>query len=308
MEKTYLFFDIECANCYGGVGKMCSFGYVLVNSDWEILDEDDVVMNPEEEFDWYLFTGKHGCKLAYSKDYFRSQYNFERYYPSIKKLIETGNRRIFGFSVKNDIGFLQSACERYGLSSINYAAFDVANIIDSANKVKEGKGLEEWCKIYNVPLENFTSHKSSDDAKMTMLLLKAFCKENNETLETITEKNKGLKISVEKFIEQREESRHKKEVSEKIFSLYGKKAKAFLSHKLKGNFTLGFKIKNDVDFSLKVAEQVYKHGGILFRSLKENGTVIIQDDTSEDVIKSIQERKLKTMTISELFNETKLEK
>ena len=64
MDKTYLFFDIECANCFGGVGKMCSFGYVVVNQDWTILDEDDVVMNPETEFDWDLFDQKRGCKLA----------------------------------------------------------------------------------------------------------------------------------------------------------------------------------------------------------------------------------------------------
>ena len=58
MDKSYLFFDIECANCFDGVGKMCSFGYVLVNEEFEILDEDDVVMNPEAEFDWYLFDPK----------------------------------------------------------------------------------------------------------------------------------------------------------------------------------------------------------------------------------------------------------
>ena len=99
--------------------------------------------------------------------------------------METGNRRIFGFSVKNDMGFLQSACERYGLPSINYAAYDVAKIIDGANDLKNGKGLEEWCRIYKVPCEKFVSHKSSDDAKMTMLLLKAFCGQNNETVDSL---------------------------------------------------------------------------------------------------------------------------
>ena len=65
MDKTYLLFDIECANCFNGIGKMCSLGYVLVNEDFEILDEDDVVMNPETEFDWYLFDPKTDCSLAY---------------------------------------------------------------------------------------------------------------------------------------------------------------------------------------------------------------------------------------------------
>ncbi len=306
MDKTYLFFDIECANCFGGVGKMCSFGYVLINEDWEILDEDDVVMNPEAEFDWYLFDPKHGCKLAYSKDYFRSKHNFESYYSPIKKLIEASGRKVFGFSIKNDMGFLQSACERYNLPSINYAAYDVATIIDNANKVKNGKGLEEWCKIYNVSLEGLQAHKSVDDAKMTMLLLKAFCKENGETLDSIIEKNKGTKLSVEKFLEQREISRHNKEVVEKISSLYGKKAKAFLTKRLSGNFLLGFKIKKDVDFSLKIAELIYKHGGILQKSLKNNGTVIVEDESNSEFLKTFTSRGLKIMTVSELLEITKM--
>lgn len=306
MDKTYLFFDIECANCFGGVGKMCSFGYVLINEDWEILDEDDVVMNPEAEFDWYLFDSKHGCKLAYSKDYFRSKHNFESYYSPIKKLIEASGRKVFGFSIKNDMGFLQSACERYNLPSINYAAYDVATIIDNANKVKNGKGLEEWCKIYNVSLEGLQAHKSVDDAKMTMLLLKAFCKKNGETLDSIIEKNKGTKLSVEKFLEQREISRHNKEVVEKISSLYGKKAKAFLTKRLSGNFLLGFKIKKDVDFSLKIAELVYKHGGILQKSLKNNGTVIVEDESNSEFLKTFTSRGLKIMTVSELLEITKM--
>ena len=70
MEHSYLFFDIECANCFGGVGKMCSFGYVLTDEDFNVIDSQDVAMNPEAEFDWYLFSPKNKCRLAYSKDYF----------------------------------------------------------------------------------------------------------------------------------------------------------------------------------------------------------------------------------------------
>ena len=307
MDKTYLFFDIECANCFGGVGKMCSFGYVVVNQDWTILDEDDVVMNPETEFDWYLFDQKRGCKLAYSKDYFRAHHNFESYYSGIKKLMEASGRKIFGFSVKNDMGFLQSACERYNLPSINYAAYDIAKIIDSANSVKNGKSLEEWCRIYKVPCENLVSHKSSDDAKMTMLLFKAFCESKNETMDSLVEKNKGNKLSIEKFLEQREISRHNKEIIEKISALYGKKAKAFLSQRLSGNFALGFKIKNDADFSLKIAELIYKHGGILQKSLKSNGTIVVEDDCRPEIIEEIHKRNLKTVTVSEILETTRME-
>lgn len=39
----YLFFDIECSE-----GKsMCSFGYVLTDEKFRILEKDDILMNPE---------------------------------------------------------------------------------------------------------------------------------------------------------------------------------------------------------------------------------------------------------------------
>ena len=85
-HKSFVFFDCECANTFDGVGKICSLGYVICDDDLNIIESEDVVMNPECDFDWYLLSGKGDCKLAYSKDYFRIKPNFESYYKDIKKL------------------------------------------------------------------------------------------------------------------------------------------------------------------------------------------------------------------------------
>lgn len=42
----YLFFDIECSNCFNGVGKMCEFGYVLTDENFKIIKMDDIPMSP----------------------------------------------------------------------------------------------------------------------------------------------------------------------------------------------------------------------------------------------------------------------
>ena len=305
MDKSYIWFDIECANCFDGIGKMCSFGYVVTDADFSILDEDDVVMNPETEFDWFLFDKKNGCQLAYSKDYFRAQHNFEAYYSGIKKLLEASGRKIIGFSVSNDIGFLQSACERYSFASINYSAYDLFNILNL--KYEEKHKLEEWCEKFKIDISNLVPHKSSDDAKMTMLVTKALCQELNIDIETLLDSYKGTKISVEKYLEMREISRHNKEITAKISELYGKKARAILSNKLKGNYAFGFKLKNDIDRSYEIANLVFKHGGILMKSLKANGTIIIEDDTSEDIINSMKGKGLKTLTISDFYELVRME-
>ena len=307
MDKSYLFFDIECANCFDGVGKMCSFGYVVVDEDFNVLDSDDVVMNPETEFDWYLFDPKNKCNLAYSKDYFRMQHNFEAYHSGIKKLMEMTDRKIVGFSSANDMGFLVSACERYNLPDINYACYNLAVIVNTANNVEKGKGLEEWCDVYGVDKSGLVPHKSVDDAMMTMLLAKAFCEKTGIGIEELLEKNKGIKLSVEKYLEQREISRHNKEVCAKITELYGKKARAFLTQRLKGNYAFGFKIKNNVDEAYRLANLVYKHGGILMKSLKSNGTIIVEDDCSENAVAEMKKRNLKAITVSEFCDLVRME-
>ena len=59
----YLFFDIEC--CDGN--HMCSFGYVIVNNNFEILEKKDLVMNPEKEFRLGRYTFNPRIHLAYNK-------------------------------------------------------------------------------------------------------------------------------------------------------------------------------------------------------------------------------------------------
>lgn len=306
MSRSYLFFDIECANCFEGNGKMCSFGYVIVDDQFNILDSQDVVMNPEAEFDWYLFSNKNECSLAYSKDYFRMQHNFEAYHSGIKKLMEAPERKILGFSVSNDIGFLLYGCERYNLPQINYSAYDIETIVNQAKGEK--KGLKSWCEHYQIDLSKLESHNSRDDAMMTMLLAKAFCEEQKTDIETLLQNNKGTRISVEKYIQQREENRHVKELTEKIKELYGKKTKALLSRRLEGkNYALGFKISTNIDEAYRLSNLVFKHGGILMKTLKSNGILIVPDHISEEKRKDLAKRNISTITIEEFNQKVRLE-
>ena len=47
----YLFFDIECANCFDGTGKICEFGYIQTDEKFNILEEDSIKINPCAPFD-----------------------------------------------------------------------------------------------------------------------------------------------------------------------------------------------------------------------------------------------------------------
>lgn len=208
---NYLFFDIECANCFGGIGKMCSFGYVLTNEHFEILETDDIVMNPDCEFDWYLYKNKNDIKLAYSQDFFRSKPNFPNHYGRIRDLVLKTDTKVFAFGALNDIGFVVSACERYKLPILFYSAYDLEQIIRSDDEIFGS--LEKRCEILKIDNSDLKAHKSSDDAIMTMRLLKAFCENKNILVEEIVKTKQKNLFSTKIFLKKREEKLQKKNLN-----------------------------------------------------------------------------------------------
>ena len=64
----YLFFDIECAD--GGKATICSFGYVIADLNFNIIEQRDILINPEAEFCLEGRKGRPDVKLAYPKEDF----------------------------------------------------------------------------------------------------------------------------------------------------------------------------------------------------------------------------------------------
>ena len=80
----YLFFDIECAD--GGKATICSFGYVIADMDFNILEHDDIIMNPEGRFCLTGRAGRPDVNLAYPMEYFKKAPNFKAFHSRIKEI------------------------------------------------------------------------------------------------------------------------------------------------------------------------------------------------------------------------------
>ena len=267
-HKSFVFFDCECANTFDGVGKICSLGYVICDDELNVIESEDVVMNPECDFDWYLFGGKGGIKLAYSKDYFRSKPNYESYYKDIKKLFTTGNRYIAGFAVSNDVGFVNDACGRYNVPYIQFRAFDLERYLEK--KYGKKQKLFEWALEFGVNVAKFQSHKSEDDAMMTMLCLKAECMKTGQSVEQIltAKECKEFFVSNEQILEQAEERAYRKEIKEKIARLYGKfSPKPHYKTVAAQSFELDRKVMRNVDYAFELVKKIYDNGGATFEYL-----------------------------------------
>lgn len=298
-HKSFVFFDCECANTFDGIGKICSLGYVITDDDLNVIESEDVVMNPECEFDWYLFSKKSDIKLAYSKDYFRAKPNFESYYKEIKKLFTTGNRYIAGFAVHNDVSFVNDDCERYQKDYILFRAFDLEKYLEKTFEKKQK--LSEWAKEFGVNVEKFETHKSVDDAMMTMLCLKAVCQKLGKSAEEIFTENKNLFVSNEQILEQAQEHRYKKEILEKIKRLYGKKNpipryKTVLNQK----FQIGGKNFRDVDRVFELVKKIYDNGGVTYEHLIGEGNVVLESEPHLELRKKIEKSGKKIILIDEL--------
>lgn len=299
-HKSFVFFDCECANTFEGVGKICSLGYVIADDDLNVIESEDVVINPECEFDWYLFSKDAECSLAYSKDYFRIKPNFDSYYKEIKKLFTTGNRYIAGFAVSNDVGFVNSACERYNREYIQFRAFDVEKYLNQ--KYQKKQKLVQWAAELGVNIAKFQSHKSVDDAMMTMLCLKAECMRSEKTVEEILVENKGLFVSNEQILQQAEERAYRKEMTEKIKRLYGKKSpKPRYKTVLNQKFEFDHKLLHDVDTAFVLIKKIYENGGTTYEHATGSGNVICMEEPNPEFVKKVEKRGLQVMLIDELL-------
>ena len=49
----YLFFDLEYASQKGGTSKICEFGYVVTDENFNILEKDNLIINPNiYRYEW----------------------------------------------------------------------------------------------------------------------------------------------------------------------------------------------------------------------------------------------------------------
>ncbi|MDY4591885.1 MAG: 3'-5' exonuclease [Eubacteriales bacterium] len=180
----YLFFDIECANCFNGHGKICSFGYVIADDNFEILEQKDILINPKTKFH-LKNRRKEGedIELSYPLEMFTASPDFEYYYPTIKNLLTYPDQIVFGHSVINDIHFILSECKRYYKPTFGYDAYDTQVLYKLLHKEKNESSLSKLCEKYGIEVTDL--HRSDYDAYLTMSVMKALCSEYDTDVQGI---------------------------------------------------------------------------------------------------------------------------
>lgn len=165
----YLFFDCEFATSKGGNEKICEFGFVMVDENFNIIMKDNIIINPNikrNEWDYHVVK-----KILTRKIYqYENRLNFPAYYYKIAALINSSDY-VLGHSLSNDAHALNCECQRYCLPSLNYDFYDIKEFYKAYNASKKDTSVQNI--MANLEIEgDMNSHDAEADAYNTMLELK----------------------------------------------------------------------------------------------------------------------------------------
>ena len=268
-----VFFDIECASVNKTSAKICVFGYVVCDEHFNIIKQEDILINPKGKFRLTDRKGDKGIVLPYSYEDFKKCPPFTKFYPYIKSLLEDKNNIVLGHSTMNDIKYLNLETKRFSLPSFKCSFSDSQLIyMTYKNDFTRQFGLEYIANALGV---EFTPHRAVDDAYATMRIVEAMCKAKGLTYRELVKNlsvnagkiknhiitppsSKGEREYHERIAKEKEE-RTKNRI--KFFNYINRK-KIIKSGKYYGKtFTFSKAIEDDTKTAKVLADKVYSNGG-----------------------------------------------
>ena len=191
---NYLFFDVECANSFDGVGKICEFGYVLTDENLNVIKQGIHLINPDAEFDWYV---KYKIISYAIKEYEKAPKYPQIYRMHIQELLELPDTLYVGHGVRDDIKYLNDEANRYNLPRFERQCIDSSQIHRRFYNLPQTKGLKAIVKELEIG-DHKKLHNSEYDAKMTLEYVKRMCEESGLSFEQLIKKHtKGKKKIVQ---------------------------------------------------------------------------------------------------------------
>ena len=295
-------YDIESVSGNHNDGSMCSFGYCKSDENFAILEQKDLVMRPNTR------RSTLGDPLPCEKAYIKAQPKFPEFYNEIKALFESADY-IVGFSVMNDVEFLNSACQVYNLDKIEYEFIDVQLLYKAVYKNPTMSGLEKIAEELGI---EYLAHRSDEDARVTLRVLQHLCEKDGVTLPELLRKHgimPGSNTKTETYpctdgtYTKREKNHLILDFVEKNFK-HNKRYKGGLSRKI---FAFSDDVRyKDIDLFRKIIKKIYMLNGRI-SSIEGANVFVYNGKIHEKEQFSISNRnngreRIKSITLDELFN------
>ncbi len=182
----YLFFDIECSSVSKNAAKICAFGYCLTDEQFNIIEKEDILINPQGGFHLTDRKGEQGLVLPYQYGEFKKYPTFTQKADKIYALLQDKDTLVIGHASMNDVKYLNLESKRFSLPSFSFAFADTQFIyMNTIGEFSRQFGLGVIAQELGV---SFTAHRAVDDAFATMKVAQALCEKHALSLPDLIEK------------------------------------------------------------------------------------------------------------------------
>lgn len=193
----YLFFDCEFANCFDSKEKICEFGYVMVDENFNVLYKDNIIINPnikDNEWDWYALKKI----LTRKREEYKNRLFFPAYHKKIVALIQNADF-ILGHTIDGDVHALNCELQRYNLPCLDFEFYDIKEMYKAYNDSKKTVSVENILSDLGIQGDD-NKHDAGADAFNTMLELKTILEKLDFKLEEMIEICPKAKDKTENFL------------------------------------------------------------------------------------------------------------
>ena len=305
-----VFFDIECASVHKTTAKICAFGYVVCDEQFNIIKKEDILINPKGGFHLTDRRGEKGIELPYDYSEFKKHPPFPAVYSFIKELLEDKNNLVFGHAIMNDVKYLDLETRRFHLPPFNFSFSDSQIMyMTHINDFSRQFGLEYITANLNV---DFTPHRAADDAYATMKIVEELCRLRGVSPLCI-DADLGIKRgrisghnavkpssrAFDGYVRERAAARERRSRNRTKFYIYLSRRKRKKSGPLFGQvFTFSRNIEDDIDTSIPLVGEIYEKGGTYTQKLNECTVYVCQDN--DDTVRTKNARQLGDMRITDV--------
>ena len=261
------------------MAKICAFGYVVCDEQFNIIKKEDILINPKGGFHLTDRKGEKGLELPYDYSEFKKHPPFPAVYPFVRSLLEDKNNLVFGHAIMNDVKYLDLETRRFHLPSFNFSFLDSQIMyMTHVNDFSRQFGLEYITENLNVV---FTPHRAADDAYATMKIVEELCRIHCTTplgLAGVLGIKQGAirshnivrptSSAFEIYVRERDAARERRGRNRTKFYVYLSRRKKKKGGSLYGQtFTFSRNLEDDIDVSIPLVGEIYEKGGVYSQKL-----------------------------------------
>ena len=309
----YLFFDIECSVVSKNVAKICAFGYCLTDEKFNILEKEDILINPQGGFHLTDRKGTQGLVLPYEYANFKKYPTFQEKADKIYSLLQDRDTLVSGHATMNDVKYLNFESKRFNLPPFDFAFADTQFVyMNRIGEFSRQFGLGSIAQELGV---EFTAHRAVDDAYATMKVAEAMCKEEGLTFLELLEKYQITLGKIQNyeitqttstaFVEYKKAQEKRKEEREKLkaeFHIFvdKEKRKRAKDGKLKGkNICFSHPLEMQLPLSKKLLLAAFEQAAFITYRAEECDVYVCFADENGARLKSAQSSKARIFTPEE---------